>query len=463
MTLRVRLVISITLLLLAATATVGVASSASIRRILVDEIDRTLTAFDDRSPRLEGPEPGVDPPAGAQPPPGATPDDGFFLRPFAEIEVDSSGTVVVSRPAGFADEPLPLPDVDQITAADGLQFVDSVDGTLEYRVSVTVADDGSFTVRGAPLDDVASAEASLISTVVTAGVAVLLLGAAATWWAVRSSLAPVDRMIDTATAIAGGDLGQRIPDLPPATELGRLGSALNGMLAHIEESIESERDGQERLRRFVADASHELRTPVAAISGYAELHRSGGLPTAEAEDDAWQRIEKESKRMARLVEDLLTLARLGQPQALHRAEANVAQIARDAATDHAAIDQDRPVVVQAPNEAMAPADGERIHQVIGNLLSNARVHTPSGTTITVNVHDHPDRVDVEVADDGPGIPTAALPHVFDRFYRADPSRSRRSGGSGLGLSIVQAIIEAHDGTVTAINESGARIGFSLPK
>jgi two-component system OmpR family sensor kinase len=272
-------------------------------------------------------------------------------------------------------------------------------------------------------------------------------------------------MVETAEAIAAGDLTRRVPELDPDTELGRLGLSLNEMLAHLEEAVETERDAKERLRQFVADASHELRTPLATIAGYAELRSQGGLPTADDQDKAWSRIESESRRMGLLIEDLLVLARLGQSQPLRIGSVDVAQIVRDAAADHAAIDPLRPVDIESPDVVILEADEERLTQVVTSLLANVRVHTPEGTETTLVVRDGADTVVIEVTDDGPGIPEAALDQVFDRLYRADPSRSRKSGGAGLGLSIVRAIVDAHGGTVVAAqaNAGGTRITIELPK
>jgi two-component system OmpR family sensor kinase len=237
------------------------------------------------------------------------------------------------------------------------------------------------------------------------------------------------------------------------------------MLTHIEEAVEVEMEAQDRLRRFVADASHELRTPVTAISGYAELRRRGGLTTPEEEEKAWSRIESEGRRMGSLVEDLLTLTRLGQGKPLDLAQVDLARVARNAAQDHQVIDPERPITVIATDALVIEADEERLHQVISNLLSNVRVHTPPWTKVEIALVERNDDIVIVVADDGIGFPEADLDHVFDRFYRADPSRSRRSGGSGLGLAIVAAIVIAHGGTVEASNVEGggAKIGITLPR
>jgi len=451
MTLRAKLVISLTVLLLVVISAVGLVASRAVNTILIDQIDSTLMGFVDRGPLVFGPRP----PAADEP----------FLNPIAEIVVAYDGTIVFARPSGFADDPDPLPDVDEIESTEGLTYLDSVDDTLEYRAYVTVFPDGSTAVRAVPLDDVTAATVSLVRTLALAGAGVLLVGGAATWWAVDRSMRPIGEMVDTAEAIAAGDLTRRVPETDAKTELGRLGSSLNEMLAHIEEAVTNERDGRERLRRFVADASHELRTPVTAIRGYAELRRNGGLETREAEDRAWSRIESESSRMGTLIEDLVMLARLGQSQPLSIDTTDLAQIARDAAADHAAIDPERPIEVDAPDPVLLRGDEERLHQVVSSLLANVRVHTPSGTLVKLQVRDEGAWATLTIVDDGPGIPSHALDHVFERFYRADPSRSRLSGGSGLGLSIVQAIVDAHGGAVDASNDDGggARFTVRLPR
>ena len=213
---------------------------------------------------------------------------------------------------------------------------------------------------------------------------VLVLGGAATWWTIARSLRPVDRMVETAEAIASGDLARRVPGVDPDTELGQLGTSLNEILAHIESAVETERARQERLRQFIADASHELRTLLTAVSGYAQLSRKGGLPTDADQKRAWEQVESEGRRMASLVDDLLTLTRLGQGKPLHLGEVDIMQVAGNAATD---------------------------------LLNNSRVHTPPGTSIDVSV------------------------------------------SSAAGQAVIEAIVTAHGGTVTASNlETGGANG-----
>ena len=454
MSLRARLVISFTVLLLAVLFAVGFVASRSVHDILVDQIGRTLRNAVDRGP------------ASGHAPDSFGSNNEQFLKPMAVIVVNSDGTLYGASPSGFGDNPDPLPDLTDIaTTPNGFVDLKSSDGSLQYREYVEHLSQGRTGIIAVPLRDVASATSALIRTLLLAGGGLLLLGGAATWWTVHGAMQPVGEMVDTAEAIAAGDLSRRVPDLPSGTELGRLSLSLNEMLGHLENAVETEREGTERLRRFAADASHELRTPLTAISGYAQLRKRGGLSTPEAEDKAWDRIESESLRMASLVEDLLMLARLGQSTPLQLADVDLAAVVRNAAADHAAMDPDRSVSVEAPEAVMIEGDEQRLTQVIASLLANTRVHTPAGTKVDLAVVDGAETVQVIAADDGPGIPEAAAEHIFDRFYRADPSRSRASGGAGLGLSIVQAIVEAHGGTVSAdaVDTSGTRITIELPK
>jgi two-component system OmpR family sensor kinase len=455
MSLRTKLVISFTVLLLAVIAAVGFAATRSVRAILVAQIDQTLEELGDRGPG----------PIQPAPPGERWGDDELNFRRFAVISIPAGSSTGGLIRSGFTDNPDPAPVLDGVSLEPGLVYLPSNDGSLEYRAYIDRLPDGMTVIYAAPLRDVSTATSELIRTLLLAGGGVLLLGGVATWWTVRGATRPVDEMVETAEAIAGGDLTRRVPEPDPATELGRLGGSLNEMLANIEHAVAVERDGRERLRQFVADASHELRTPLAAVSGYAELRRKGGLPTPEDEDRAWTRIESESRRMARLVEDLLMLARLGQSQPLRTGEVDLTRIVHDAAADHRAIDPQRPIEVHAPAGVLLEGDGERLHQVVSNLLSNVRVHAPPGTRVEVSVAERAGLVELAVADDGPGIAEQALEHVFDRFYRADRSRSRRSGGSGLGLAIVEAIVVAHGGTVAAGNVAGrgARVTVALPR
>lgn len=457
MSLRAKLVLSFAALLLLVIAGFGVVASSSVDRILIGQTDRVLLGIKERISEL-----GAGGPFGGLEGPPFTGEDAFLRRDVAELWIDQEGEVVLARPSGFADDPDPLPDISQLQDDGEPATIPSVDDSMQYRALEVSRSDGLRVVVAFSLNDVESAQETLIGVLLLSGLGVLLVGTVATWATVNRAMRPVDEMVDTAEAIAAGNLTKRVVQTDPGTELGRLGISLNEMLHTIEVALAHERESLARLRRFVADASHELRTPITAISGYAELRRQGGLSTREDEDRAWRRIEAESHRMSNLVEDLVILTRLGQVQTLEFEEVDLSSVARDALADHAAIDPEHPATFEGPESLYVEADRERLHQVVSNLLSNARTHTPPGTAVRLSVRQRGADAELVVEDDGPGIPPSAMDHVFDRFYRADESRSRASGGSGLGLSIVKAIVEAHGGDITVANDPGARFTVTLP-
>jgi two-component system OmpR family sensor kinase len=283
----------------------------------------------------------------------------------------------------------------------------------------------------------------------------------ALWWLVRRGLRPLEEMGVTAGAIAAGDLTRRVEPTDERTEVGRLGLALNEMLAQIEAAFEERRASEARLRRFVADASHELRTPLTSIRGYAELFRRGADTRPEDLAKSMRRIEAEAARLGVLVDDLLLLARLDQGRPLEREPVDLARIAEDAADSARAIDGTRLLTLVVEGPARVLGDEGRLRQVVDNLLDNARVHTPAGTPVQMKVDREGQDVVLSVADEGPGVQPDVAPRVFERFYRGDPARSRRTGGVGLGLSIVSAIVEAHGGKVMCESSNGAGTTFEV--
>ena len=276
-------------------------------------------------------------------------------------------------------------------------------------------------------------------------------------------LRPLANVEATAERIAEGDLTARLPDVKPNTEVGRLVSTLNTMLGRIEESFAARLESESKLRRFVADASHELRTPITAIRGFAELHRQGAVSGEEKTKELIGRIENESKRMGSLVEDLLLLARLDQSREMKSDPVNLTQIVSDAVASARAAGQNHTVNFdEQAEEIYALGDKDRIHQVVANLLANARTHTPAGTVIDVSVKQDTDGVRIRIADNGPGLSDADQARIFERFYRADASRVRTDGeGTGLGLSIVDAVMRAHAGEVSVQSEVGKGAVFTL--
>jgi len=276
-------------------------------------------------------------------------------------------------------------------------------------------------------------------------------------------LKPLANVEATAERIAEGDLTARLPDVKPNTEVGRLVGTLNTMLGRIEESFAARLESESKLRRFVADASHELRTPITAIRGFAELHRQGAVTGEEKTKELIGRIENESKRMGSLVEDLLLLARLDQSREMKSDPVNLTQIVSDAVASARAAGQNHVVNFDEQGEEIyALGDKDRIHQVVANLLANARTHTPAGTVIDVSLKQDIDGVRIRIADNGPGLTDADQARIFERFYRADASRVRTDGeGTGLGLSIVDAVMRAHAGQVSVESEVGKGAVFTL--
>ena len=295
------------------------------------------------------------------------------------------------------------------------------------------------------------------------GLVMILFIALASRKVITVGLRPLATVEATAERIAEGDLTARLPDVKPNTEVGRLVNTLNMMLGRIEESFSARVDSESKLRRFVADASHELRTPITAIRGFAELHRQGAVTGEEKTKELIGRIENESKRMGSLVEDLLLLARLDQSREMKAEPVNLSKLVLDAVESARAAGPNHVVNFDKSDEEIyALGDNDRIHQVVANLLANARTHTPAGTKIDVSVTQSEDGVRIRIADNGPGLSEKDQSRIFERFYRADASRVRTDGeGTGLGLSIVDAVMRAHAGQVSVESELGKGAAFTL--
>ncbi|MEV0387454.1 HAMP domain-containing sensor histidine kinase [Nonomuraea sp. NPDC050643] len=309
-----------------------------------------------------------------------------------------------------------------------------------------------------------------------AEVVLLVLLAAAGWFAIRAGLRPLERIEETAVSIAAGDLSHRVPDVAaPHTEVGRLSAALNGMLAQIEAGFAARTESEATMRRFVANVSHELRTPLFGIRGSIELYRMGALPEPADVDRTMQRVESESARLARLVEDLMLLARLDEPGAtaasgnvlLQMAPMDLRTLAADALHDVRALDATRPVALTGldggpPVPAPVLGDEARLRQVVTNLVGNATSHTPSGTPVRIKVGTEDEHAVLEIEDEGPGLTPEQARRVFERFYRVDGSRSRTGGGgAGLGLSIAKSLTAAHGGELGLRTEPGKGAAFRV--
>ena len=295
------------------------------------------------------------------------------------------------------------------------------------------------------------------------GLLLISLIAIASRIVIKVGMRPLEDVEETAEQIASGDLSARMPDANSNTEVGRLVNSLNSMLTRIESSFEARRESEDKLRRFVADASHELRTPLTAIRGFSELYRQGAVSGEDATRELLGRIEGESKRMSSLVEDLLLLARLDQAREMELKPVDLVELVESAVASARAAGPHHPVSFTQPSEEIFTlGDEARIHQVVANLLANARAHTPAGTKVDVTLTRDADGARISVTDNGPGLSIDDQKKIFERFYRADPSRVRVDGeGSGLGLSIVDAVMSAHGGTVSVQSELGKGSTFTL--
>lgn len=305
------------------------------------------------------------------------------------------------------------------------------------------------TLRGLLLNEI------LISSIVVVGTAVFA------FVIIQLGLRPLRRMGVAAGLIAAGDLSRRVEPATPRTEIGRLGLALNAMLTQIEAAFGQSKASEQRLRRFIADASHELRTPLTSIRGYSEMLRRGAAESPADAETARRRIEEESVRMSALVDDMLLIARLDQGRPLENKPVNLQAIARDAVDDARVVAPQREILLNADQPIVVAGDDTRLRQVVGNLVRNALVHTPPSTPIEVAVTTEDSVARMSVSDHGPGLSADEMHRIFEPFYRADPSRSRDSGGAGLGLSIVNAVVAAHGGRVRVKETSGGGATFEV--
>jgi two-component system OmpR family sensor kinase len=462
--LRARLLITSVVLVAAGLLVANVATYRLLSNFLLHRTDDQLVAA--QAPVLDALQFGGDVPDHPTP--------TFLVPPGTYAEVrDGSGAPLVWKFFGYeskADQrpvcPKDLPGSAASTAVGPTFFTTTTVGgrAPTYRAVAAALSPGPGTLIVAiPLTEVSATLDRLLGVeLVVSGIALLLVAGFALWL-VRLGLRPLEGIGATAGAIAAGDLSRRVEPATERTEVGRLGLALNAMLAQIEAAFEERRASENRLRRFVADASHELRTPLTSIRGYAELFRRGADSRPEDLAKSMHRIEAEAARMGVLVDDLLLLARLDQGRPLEREPLDLPRIVEEAVDSARAVEPDRPIDLELHSLTSVVGDEGRLRQAVDNLLDNARVHTPASSRVRVTLG--PDAaaaaVLLTVADEGPGLPAEVATRAFERFYRGDPSRSRSMGGAGLGLSIVAAIVEAHGGTVTVRSEEGAGATFEV--
>jgi two-component system OmpR family sensor kinase len=484
MSLRARLLAALIVLAAAGLVTLAAVTYAEQRSFLLDRVDQQARDAQ-RAVNFElmGPDGGpgapirqlrLPPPpflrgvgGGAPGPPpdeGGSGPQGLPRGTVGQLRTASGRVMRSTSVRSYGENALPAPKLPASIPLDKPIIVRSVRGSeLRYRVLAEPTHDrpSLTTVVALPLREAdATLDRLLRVEALVIGVVLLLLGALA-WWVVRLGLRPLDRMGETAGAIAGGDLSRRVSPANERTEVGRLGLALNAMLGQIEKAFAERQASENRLRQFLADASLELRTPLQSIRGYAELFRIGAARKPADTEKAMGRIEDESARMGALVENLLTLARLDQVPEVTRKPVDLAALARDAADDARAVDPERDVRLEADQPVTVMGDSSQLRQVLGNLVRNALTHTPAGTPIDLSVTNGAAAAVLEVRDHGPGLPTDDTDALFERFWRADPGRERGRGGAGLGLAIVAAIVEAHGGTVKAANADGGGAVFTI--
>jgi two-component system, OmpR family, sensor kinase len=458
--LRVSLVAATLVLVACGLLASGIAVTSILRHSLISRVDQTLLDASRgwaQAPRrmppppVEGPNPG-------------RPPSNFYVR-----GVGTDGRVWMAVNDREAEPALPEDnDVGPVPVTVG-----SIDGSkVIWRAMSVRGTRGELTTVAIDLSDVQSTVRALTWSQVGIGAAVLLVLGVAGYAVVHRSLRPLVEVEQTAAAIAAGELDRRVPERDPRTEVGRLSLALNGMLARIqravaasESSAEQARSSEDRMRRFITDASHELRTPLTTIRGFAELYRQGAARDVEM---LMSRIESESRRMGLLVEDLLLLARLDAQRPLEQHRVDLLSLASDAVHDAQSIAPKRHIAMQVldgPGTPEVVGDEARLRQVLGNLVANALQHTPETAGITVRVGTDGDNAVLEVADEGPGMTDHDAQRVFERFYRTDSSRARASGGTGLGLSLVDSLVYAHGGTVgvTTAPGKGCRFRVTLPR
>jgi two-component system OmpR family sensor kinase len=471
--LRARLVAGIVVVLALAFLVVGVTTQVTLRKALYARIDAQLTAAAERAPQgfAVGPD-GRDRPGPRGPgtcarpgragsPPGQAIGTLTALICAGDV-VDAD--VLAERGLRGADVSAEYPTLRAIPVGDAPRTY-ALGDLGDYRLVARQTPGGAVLVTGLPLAETRDTLYLVAGVVSGVTLLVLLTAGLAGAVVVRRTLRPLSRVAATAGRVAElrldrGEvaLPERVAerDTDPRTEVGQVGAALNRMLDHVGNALRARHASETRVRQFVADASHELRTPLAAIRGYAELSRRGGQPVPAEVAHMLRRVEAEAERMTTLVEDLLLLARLDAGRPLERESVDLTMLVVDAVGDAHAVGPAHDWRLDLPPEpVVVTGDAARLHQVLANLLANARMHTPEGTEVTVGVAATGGSAVLCVSDSGPGIPADLVPDVFERFARGDGSRSRAAGSTGLGLAIVRAVVTAHGGTVDVRSRPGS--------
>jgi two-component system OmpR family sensor kinase len=465
LSLRARLLLSVIGLVTVALVVSGAATYTALQTFLTDQLDSNLRSGVHSALDLFRGGPGGGGPGGGTNQVSFPPGTYIALySPDGRTLVDA-GTAISPFDSSLAHAhavlATPLPNAGNDTPT--LETVEGTGGVSRYRVLIESLDEanGEFLVLALPMTEAQATLGHLLLLEGIVGAVVLLTGGALAWWLVRVSLRPLARIEEPAAASAAGDLGRRVEPASANTEVGKLGLALNAMLAQIELAFAERTRSEQKLREFMAAASHELRTPLTSIRGYAEMLRRGAEASPEDAGQARRRIEEESVRMTGLVDDMLLLARLDQGRPLEQQGVDLARLASDACADARAVARTRRISLDAPDHLWFSGDEARLRQAIGNLVRNAIVHTPAHAPVEVTVRALEGSAVLEVADHGRGLPAAERARVFEPFYRSDAGRSRDRGGAGLGLSIVAAVVAAHAGQVEVLDTPGGGATFRV--
>ncbi|MER5915751.1 HAMP domain-containing sensor histidine kinase [Streptomyces sp. NPDC001982] len=468
LTLRARLTTGLVALLALACAAVGLTSVVALNHFQVRRLDQQLSATGGRfaasleHERHSGNDDHADTRGQSYGTFGARLHTGQPARA-AVVRDDTDAFVLLT-----ADDRLVLASVP----SDHEGHTVMLSGLGHYRVVAVHGDDGDVLITGLPMRPVEETVHRLEAVeLIVFAAALIATGMAGALW-VRLSLRPLARVAATAQEVvqrplASGEVAMPdpVPETDPRTEVGRVDAALNGMLRHVGDALARRHASEERLRHFAADASHELRTPVATVRAHTELALQHSGPMPDEVRHALTRIQSETERMSGLVDDLLLLARLDAGRPLARETVDLTRLALDAMDDARAAGPDHRWTLNLPEEPVAViGDPHRLHQIVTNLLANARIHTPPDTKVSLRLDTGADAARLTITDDGPGVPETFLPDLFERFSRADPSRSRSAGGTGLGLAIVAAVVKAHGGSVEVTSRPGnTSFHVRLPK
>jgi two-component system, OmpR family, sensor kinase len=488
--LRTRVLVGVLLVTLVALAAFDVAGVTALRTYLIGQTDAGLRQVIQlyrlagpfsrlrvggagfsvhRQAQRPVPGPNFAPPSASLP--GELVINAPFLQPYSVVTVSGSIVKAVSPSIslgkgviiGNAGLNIRLPqDLAALAASGRAVTVASANGSQQLRLMAAPYPGHRAIVAVTSLAGVDKTVGQLELILVLGSAAAGLLAAGGAAWIMRRGLRPIETMAGQADAITAGDLTSRVGPHDPRTEVGRLGVALNGMLARIAEFVTEREASQEATRRFFADASHELRTPLASLRANAELYQQGALAERGQVDEAMRRITLEAKRMSGLVDDMLRLARLDQHPSQEKEPVDLSAVLQGCVERARIADPQRTWCATIDPGLVMEGDEELLRRAADNLLANVSMHTPAGTVATILAGESDGTVEVEVNDDGPGVPAAELPRIFDRFYRASAPSARP--GSGLGLAIVAAVAAAHGGIAEAtLNEPhGLQITLTVP-